>query len=232
MIKPIYDGYNIFIEWLRIRIRSPLSNKLSKGTFYVGALIVSTPLFEHLIFTAIFKKIFGIDFGITVPDTNAYIAGCGLIFLSLVHNLFYIKLTQDFINKQKEKKIEIYQELWEHVDTMIDDVARLARLYCTHFSEDDKKFALKAEESIKSTLEYVRRNRLVISSAAIYENIKDLSSDCGSHTRSFRACIQMKLRDDGSYDFYMAQRSINRELASMIGIYENVHQMIKSDLST
>lgn len=229
-MKPIRDLYQLLIDWIRTRIRSPISNHLSKGTFYTGALVVATPLFEHLLFTAILKQVFGIDLGISVPDTNAYIAGSGLIFLSLLHNIAYIKLTQDFSTKQKAEKIALYQELWEKVDAMIDDTARLVHLYCTHYKDTDKDYALKAENSIHSTLDYVRKNRLKLASPQIYDTITQLARACGSHTRSFRACIDMKTRDDGSYDFALAQKSINQELSTMVADYTRLVPLIQNEL--
>jgi hypothetical protein len=229
-MKPIHDLYELLIDWIRTRIRSPISNRLSKGTFYTGAFIVATPLLEHLFFTAILKQAFGIDLGISVPDTNAYMAGSGLILLSLLHNITYIKLTQDFSTKQKAEKIALYQELWERVDSMIDDTARLVHLYCTHPKDTDKDYALKAENSIHSTLEYVRRNRLKLASQQIHDTITQLAQDCGSHTRSFRACIDMKTREDGSYDFAVAQKTINRELSVMVDYYNSLVPLIQNEL--
>lgn len=114
MLRPrrFIELYELLLVWLRIRIRSPVANWLSKGAFLVGALLVSTPLFEHLIFTAMLKHVIGIDLGISVPDTGAYVAGCTLMLAGLVHNLVFVRLTQQHVENVKATRTSTYKELW------------------------------------------------------------------------------------------------------------------------
>jgi hypothetical protein len=146
--KRVLELYELAIFWLRIRIRSPISNWLSKAAFVVGAMIVSTPLLEHLLFTAVLKKIFGIDLGINVPSVEAYIAECFLITASMAHNLVFVKLNQQHAENQKNAKTSIYKDLWFLVDEMFDKTARLVHLYCTELDDLDSKLALEAETAI------------------------------------------------------------------------------------
>lgn len=195
--------------------------------FLVGALIVSTPLLEHLVFTALLKQLLGIDLGISVPDANAYSAGCLLMLSALTHNLIFVRLNQKHAEIVKSTKTSTYKELWVHVDCMVDSTVRLSNLYCTRYRDSDKTYAEKAEQAIAILLEHTRKNRPFYFSEALYKQVTDLSRLCIDHTKSFRSCIQMKEENTMSYDFSLAEKSIHSEYKSMNTQYEAICTVIR-----
>lgn len=163
---------------------------------FVGSGIVATPLLEHLILNAVLKHVFGIDLGIEVPDTQAYIAGGVLIALSLAHNLLFIKLNHSYQISVKDVEISVYKSLWEKLDTALDDTARLSNLYSTYYSTQDDDLALKAEESIISCTDWLRKNRPFYFSDDFYEKCVSICNDAYVEARAFRACIQAKKEEE------------------------------------
>lgn len=229
--KGLKELYDLILIWLKIRIRSPISNWLSKAAFIVGAMVVSTPLIEHLIFTAILKKLLDIDLGISVPDVGAYVAGCFLMASAMIHNLIFVKLNQQHTENQRNIKTSIYQELWGLIDDMVDSTVRLTHLYCTEYKESDDSYASTSETAIMKVLDHSRKNRPFYFSEELYENVSELSVTCMSQARSFRACINMKKKDMHDYDFYLAQKSINGEYPELKAKYDGICHEIRSYVS-
>ncbi len=223
--------YSIFLIWLKIRVRSPISNWLSKAAFILGAMVVSTPLIEQLVFTAILKKIFGIDIGISVPDVKAYIAGSFLITAAMAHNLLFVKLNQQHAENQRNIKTSIYKEIWVLIDDMIDSTVRLTNLYCTEYKEADDSYATTCEDAIIKALEHARKNRPFYFSEDFYKMVTNLSTTCLSQAASFRECITMKKKDNHDYSFYLAQESINSEYRELILNYDKICDEIRSYIS-
>lgn len=226
--KRALEIYDLAIVWLKVRIRSPVSNWLSKAAFIVGAMVVSTPLFEHLLFTAILKQIVGIDLGINVPDVQAYVAGCFLMTAAMAHNLVFVKLNQQHAENQRSAKVSIYKELWVLLDGMFDSTARLVHLYCTELADRDATLVLEAENAIVRLQSHARKNRPFYFSEELYEKAVGLSRDCISHTESFRACMGMKKSNTLNYNFSMAQKAIDQELSEMSARYNEICEEIRT----
>lgn len=224
--------YELFLTWLRIRVRSPIANWLSKAAFLVGALLVSTPLIEHLVFTAVLKHVFEIDLGISVPDANAYVAGCSLMLGSLAHNLIFVRLSQRHAENVQANKTSTYKELWVLVDQMVDSTVRLTNLYCTKYRDSDQFYAATAEDAILKLLEHARTNRPFYFSDILYQKITSLASRCMDHTRSFRACISMKQEGSKTYDFALAEKSIQSEYHHVQSQYDEICGDIRSYIET
>lgn len=215
---------------VKTMIRRPLSNWLSKATFIAGGLIVSTPLFEHLVFSALLKHTLDIDLGISVPDIPAYIAG-GLIILSaLTHNLLFVMLNQQYALQQQSQQTEGLRMLWGHVDTTSDDTVRLTNLYCTPAKQSDVKYVDKADESILLMMEYARKHRPFLISDDIYEEVMALSALCRRETAAFRACVQMKKKKNADYDFLLARKTAMEQADELTRKYTNILTMIRNEV--
>jgi hypothetical protein len=231
---PLKDRLNEFYEllvlWLKHIIRRPVSNWLSKTAFIVGSLIVSTPLLEHLLFTALLKQVLGIDLGITVPDKNAYIAGSLIMISAMLHNLAFVKLNQSYSLAQSTKKNSELKILWNYIDSMVDDTVRLTALYCTPYKKTDETYATKADHSIIAALDFARKNKPFLLSDKIYDNVMDLSVTCRDHTRSFWACLTMKKEGTLNYDFALAQKSINTEYSDLKATYDEICHRIRDEI--
>ncbi|MGM0914282.1 MAG: hypothetical protein ACQEXC_09675 [Pseudomonadota bacterium] len=183
--------------WVSKKIRSPFSNFATKFTLIIGSAIVASPLIEHLLFNAILKHWLKIDLNIEVPDLNAYIFGSGLIALSLIHNLIYIKLTNKHQVKIKNVENSIYKNLWDHLDDVIDDSARLINLYSKEYNESFDSYALKTEASIISCADFLRKNRPFFFSDKLYEKCQDINSLSWKITRDYRACLKAQKYEAG-----------------------------------
>ena len=182
----------LFISWIDKKLRSPFSNGLTRSVLVVGALIIATPLLEHLLFNAILKKWLGIDLGIDVPDLNAYVFGALLITIALVHNLLFIKLTCVHELKVADVKLSVYKSLWSKVDSSVDSTFRTTNLYCTRYSKSDEDYALEAEEAVIECLDFLRKNRPFFFSNDLYILATQMSSGCIEELKAFRGCIQKK----------------------------------------
>lgn len=183
--------------WVNKKIRSPFSNIATRTTLYVGSLIVATPLLEHLIVNAILKHWLGIDLKIEVPDVNAYIFGSALILLSLLHNLIFVKLTNQYQVKIKEIEGSVYKELWDQLDTVIDDSARLINLYTKVYDQSFDEYALKAEESIISCLSFLRKNRPFFFSENFYDLCSEINAVSFKITEYYRVCLKAQKYENG-----------------------------------
>lgn len=183
--------------WISKKIRSPFSNFATKFSLIIGSTIVASPIIEHLIFNAILKEWLNIDLKIEVPDLNAYIFGTALIMFSLIHNLIYIKLTNQYQVKMKDIEGSVYKKLWVHLDTVIDDTARLINLYSKEYDESFDEYALKAEESIIACASFLRKNRPFFFSDSFYEKCADINSNSYKITRYYRACLQAQKYAEG-----------------------------------
>ena len=199
----------LLINWIDKKLRSPFSNAITRSVLAVGALIVATPLLEHLLFNAILKKLLGIDLGIEVPDLNAYIFGTLLIVVSLAHNLLFIKLTHAHELKVADAKLSVYKKLWSKIDSAADSTFRTTNLYCTEYSETDESYALAAEEAVIECLDFLRKNRPFFFSDDLYKLSTNMCSDCMKELKAFRGCIQKKKECERwvsagkeEYDFY------------------------------
>jgi hypothetical protein len=226
----LQELYRLLITWIKHLIRRPISNWLSKAAFIVGALIVSTPLIEHLLFSALLKQTLGIDLGISVPDTNAYIAGSLIMICAMLHNLIFVKLNQDYAVAQSAQRNSDLRTLWNHVDTMLDDTVRLTGLYCTDFKKSDEAYATTADNSIIRTQDFARKNRPFLLSDDIYKKVLTLSIKCIDHTRSFWACLRMKKKNTLDYDFALAQKTISAEYNELKVIYDEICKLIEDEI--
>ena len=151
--------WNIFLRWLSRKLRSPFSNFATKFVLFVGAGVVASPLIEHLIFSALMDKILGIKLGVEVPDTEAYIFGTLLIFISLSHNLIFVRINHKYQVELKDAETSVYKNLWSKLDSLHDDTARLINFYTTYYDEQEEKYTIQAEESLIDFADYLRKNR-------------------------------------------------------------------------
>ncbi|PYD09044.1 hypothetical protein DND62_24270 [Pseudomonas syringae pv. pisi] len=195
-MSKLNQAWALALAWASKRIRSPFSNFATKFVLFLGSGIVATPLLEHLIFNAVLNHFFGIDLGIEVPDTQAYIAGVVLIALSLTHNLLFNKLDHSYQVNIKNVETSIYKSLWDKLDAVLDDTARLSNLYSTYYSAQDDDLALKTEESIISCADHLRKNRPFYFSDDFYEKCISICNDSYVEARAFRACIQAKKEEE------------------------------------
>lgn len=224
-MKFLKELWSLGILWIKRRIQSPFSNGVTKVLLYTGAVIVATPLLEHLLFGAILKHWLNIDLGIEVPDTKAYITGTILMVLGATHNLIYLALRNERDVKIVEAKNSVYRELWGYCDKAIDDVVRLGHLYTTKPSPDDENYVSQAEDSVIKYMEYLRQHRPFLFSEEFYQQGCELNRASWWQIRCFRACMQMKEKHlkDGNldYDFYLAEKTTNREMDNLTAQYDN-----------
>ncbi|BBW93786.1 hypothetical protein PS1M3_38730 [Pseudoalteromonas sp. PS1M3] len=196
-MSKLNETWDLFALWISKKIRSPFSNFATKFTLIIGSTIVASPIIEHLLFNAILKQWLNIDLNIEVPDLNAYIFGSSLIVFSLIHNLIYVKLTNQYQVKLKEVEGSVYKKLWEHLDTVIDNSARLINLYTKVYDESFDEYALKAEESIIACADFLRKNRPFFFSENFYEKCVDINSVSYKITEYYRVCLKAQKYDKG-----------------------------------
>jgi hypothetical protein len=233
-MKYLEELWALGILWIKRKIQSPFSNGVTKVLLYTGAAVVVTPLFEHLVFNAILKRIFNIDLGIEVPDINAYVTGSILMVFGACHNIVYLALRNERDVKIAEAKNSIYSELWNYCDAAIDDVVRLGQLYTTKPSPDDEKYVSQAEDSTIKCMEYLRKHRPFFFSEEFYQHGCELNKSSWYQIRCFRACMLKKKEylDHGKseYDFYMAEKETNREMDRLIAKYDDFCEEIRKHI--
>jgi len=239
-------------EWLSLwivkKIRSPFSNLATKFTLVLGSTIVASPLVEHLIFNVILKHWLNIDLKIEVPDTEAYLFGSLLILASLIHNLLFIKLTSNYQIKIKETEGSVYKKLWIHLDTVIDDTARLTNLFCKVYDKSFDEFALKAEESVINYASFLRKNRPFFFSEELYEKCSEINNISYKVTQYYRACLKAQMYDEGiltsekindvsmesmlkNYNFYESQKLTMRIFSEATQQYDLVCSEIRKHIN-
>ncbi|GAA3705110.1 hypothetical protein GCM10022421_10050 [Oceanisphaera sediminis] len=230
-MKPLKELWSLGIIWIKIKIQSPFSNGVTKVLLYTGAAIVATPLLEHLLFSAVLKKWLGIDLGVEVPDTEAYITGSILMVLGVTHNLIYLALRNERDVKIIEAKNSVYRELWDYCDKAIDDVVRLSHLYTSKPSPDDEKYVSQAENSVIKYMGYLRQHRPFLFSEEFYQKGCELNKISWWQIQCFRACMQMKekhLKDGNQdYDFYLAEKTTNKDMDHLIEKYNGFCEEIR-----
>ena len=224
-MKPLKEIWSLFTTWLKVKIQSPFSNVVTKFLLFAGAMLVATPLLEHLLFGAILKHWLGIDLGIEVPDLKAYISGCFLMFLGAAHNLIFIKLRHERDIQVAEAKTSVYRELWEYCDKAVDDVVRLNNLYITKSSPNDKKYVEQAEGSVMQFMDFLRLHRPFLFSEDFYDKGSELNKSCWWQIRCFRACMQSKKEHEEngntSYDFCLAEKETKKEMDELVEKYNS-----------
>ena len=240
-VKKINELWDLLKAWLEKKLRSPFSNGITRSVLTIGALIVATPLVEHLLFNAILKQMFGIDLGIEVPDLNAYIFGSLLILAALGHNLLFIKLTHVHELKVADAKLSVYKELWSKIDSAADSTFKTTNLYCTKYSASDEQHALEAEEFVIDCLDFLRKNRPFFFSDTLYQLAIKMCSGCMEELKAFRACIQKKKELDdwinagkneydfyqNNYDFGSAQKEARAENIDIKAKYDVLSEQIR-----
>lgn len=231
------------------KIRSPFSNYATKFVLIIGGGIIATPLLEHLIINAALKHGLGIDLGIEVPDTQAYVAGSCLMALSLAHNILFIKLNHDHQIRIKDVEISVYKSIWEKLDTVLDDTARLSNLYLTYYSAEDDQLALKAEESVISCMDLLRKNRPFYFSEEFYKKCASINNDAFQEVRCFRSCIKAKIEEENTigkdaspseqveyykknYNYDLAQKEARRNLADIQSRCDQICEDIRVHISS
>ncbi len=239
---------DLAISWVSRKIRSPFSNYATKFVLILGGGIVATPLLEHLIINAILKHGLGIDLGIEVPGDHAYIAGCALIAASLIHNLVFIKLNNDHVIREKNVETSVYKSIWEKLDVVLDDTARLSNLYFTYYSDEEENLATKAEESVVLCLDILRKNRPFYFSEEFYAKCASMNNDAYREIQGFRGCLKAKISEEKSigkeasateqieyyknnYDYNLARKEAVRNLARIESSYEDICSDIRNHLS-
>ncbi|WCR44563.1 hypothetical protein [Stutzerimonas frequens] len=240
--------WSLAISWISKKIRSPFSNFATRFVLILGGGIVATPLIENLLINAFLKHGLGIDLGIEVPSSQAYIAGCTLIAASLIHNLVFIKLNNDHAIRAKDVEVSVYKSIWEKLDTVLDDTARLSNLYLTYYSEEDDKLALKAEESVILCADHLRKNRPFYFSEEFYEKCASINNDAYREIRGFRGCLKAKKLEEESigkeaslteqidyynknYDYDLARKEAVRNISRIQSNYEDICKDIRIHLS-
>jgi hypothetical protein len=243
------QAWQLAILWISKKIRSPFSNYATKLVLILGSTIIATPLLEHLIVNAFLKHLLGIDLGIEVPDTAAYVAGGCLIALSLVHNLAFIKLNQNYQVRIKDTEISVYKAIWDKLDTVLDDTARLSNLYITYYSIEDEELALKAEESVISCMDLLRKNRPFYFSEEFYAKCASINNDAYREIRGFRGCIKAKQQEEQDigkdaplsvkldyykthYNYDLARKEAQRMLTSIQSRSDQVCEDIRHHIIT
>jgi hypothetical protein len=230
-MKNLENLWELWMLWIKRKIQSPFSNGVTKALLYTGAAVVATPLLEHLVFNAILKNIMNIDLGIKVPDINAYVTGSILMVLGAAHNIVYLVLRNERDLKIVEAKNSVYRELWSYCDVAIDDVVRLGHLYTSKQSPDDEKYVAQAENSTIKYMEFLRKHRPFLFSEEFYQHGCELNRASWVQIRCFRACMHKKkeyLKTGASdYDFYLAEKEINKELDILIAQYHDFCEKIR-----
>ncbi len=238
-MKNAQQLWNIFLRWLSRKLRSPFSNFATKFVLFVGAGIVASPLIEHLIFSALMDKLLGIQLGIEVPDTEAYIFGTLLIFISLSHNLIFVRVNHKYQVELKDAETSVYKNLWSKLDSLYDDTARLINFYTTYYSEQEEEYTIQAEESLIDFADYLRKNRPFFFSESLYHECTEICGIANSEIQSFRYCMKAKIQEEKDigkdadvlaqleystkhYDYYTAQKYSNEEFYRMKAKYEKV----------
>jgi len=241
--------WDLVISWISRKIRTPFSNYATKFVLIIGSGIVAAPLLEHLIINAILKHGFGIDLGIEVPDGPAYIVGSTLIVASLIHNLIFIKLSNDHVIRAKDVEVSVYRSFWVKLDTVLDDTARLNNLYFTHYSEEEDRLALKAEESVILCADILRKNRPFYFSEKFYDKCVSMIDDAYREIRGFRGCLKAKIAEEkaigknastteqleyynNNYDYNLAHKEAVRSLTRIQSGYDDICNDIRTHLSS
>lgn len=248
-MKKVNQIWALIVCWISKKIRSPFSNYATKFVLLLGSGIVAAPVLEHLIVNAVLKHGFGIDLGIKIPDVEAYIAGGSLVAISLIHNLVFLKLNNDYQIKVKDVEVSIYQALWERLDTVVDDTSRLSNLYFTYYSDQDEELTVKAEESIMQCADFLRKNRPFFFSEDLYKKCMSIINSSYDEVKAFRACINVKLNEEGSigknasfiekmehnkenYDYHLACKEAKRVLGVIKNAYNDVCEEIRAHIGT
>lgn len=239
--------WDLAIEWISKKIRSPFSNYVTKSLLILGASIVAVPLLGHLVLNAVLKQFFGIDFGIEAPDATTYIASFCVLLLGVVNNTAHNYLTHSHQLRAKEAEASIYQETWDKLDTVFDDTARLSNLYNKYYAARDDELVLKAEKSAISCLDLLRKKRPFYYSESFYEKCSEICSQALQEARAFRGCIEAKKMEEATigkkasitkqmeyyrktYNYEMAQKETVRNLQVMRRQYDAVCAEIRKHL--
>ena len=111
--------------FLKMKLLSSFSNKVTKILLYTGGSIVTMPLIEHLVVKVILLKLFGVDLPIDVPDVPAYVAGVSLMLIGAVHNLGAQYISYIESSKSKKEKSEIAQKQIPHDEKIIKEILGL-----------------------------------------------------------------------------------------------------------
>lgn len=237
--------WDLAIEWVSKKIRSPFSNKVTKFLLITGASIVAAPLLLHMIANALLKNFLGIDLGIEPPGTTTYIASLCFMLLAVVHNTIHNYLTHSHQLRVKEAEAPIYQETWDQLDTVFDDTARLSNLYDKYYTPRDDELVLKAERSAISCLDWLRKKRPFYYSEDFYEKCSEICSQALREARAFRGCIDAKKREEAAigkgasvidqmeyygktYNYELAQKETVRNLQAMRRQYDAVCAEIRT----
>ncbi|WP_236166712.1 hypothetical protein [Pseudomonas juntendi] len=240
--------WDLAIEWVSKKIRSPFSNKVTRFLLITGAGIVAAPLLLHMFANALLKHFLGIDLGVEPPGTMTYIAGFCFMLLGVVNNTIHNYLTHTHQVRVKNAEVSIYKETWGKLDTALDDTARLSSLYTTYYASRDEELVLKAEESIISCMDWLRKNRPFYYSDAFYEKCSQICAQARQETRVFRACIEAKKMEEATigkngpltnhmefykkiYNYEMAQKEMAQNVKAMRREYEAVCVEIRDRLA-
>lgn len=239
--------WDLAVEWVSKKIRSPFSNYVTKSLLIIGASIIAAPLFGHLILNALLKHVFDIDLGIEPPGTMTYIASLCFMLLAVVNNTIHNYFTLSHQARINEAKVSIYKETWGKLDAVFDDTARLSNLYATHYLPRDDELVLKAEESIVSCTDWLRKNRPFYYSESLYEKCSEICSQAIQETLAFRDCIRAKKKEEATigknasltkqiefynkvYSYEKSQKEAVRNLRVMRGQYDAVCAELRKEL--
>lgn len=246
MLKDVWSWIS---EWVKKKLRSPFSNYITRMTLFIGSAVVASPLIEHLIFNAILKSWLGIDLGIEVPDLNAYIFGSTLILMAIVHNLLFLRVSYNHQVNIASAKVSVYRELWERLDIVLDNVARLNNLYFTHYSEEEDKLALTAEESVISCTDFLRKNRPFFFSDDFYRKVCNINNEAWQEITAFRCCLKYKKKEEAligkdadiieqlefsenEYNFNLAQKEAQKIIDELMKEYDAICSEIRNYINS
>lgn len=230
MKQRLRELYQLGIQWLKRLLRSPFSNFATRITLGLGGTILATPLFEHLVANAVLKRVFNVDLGINVPDMETFLFGTIVVALALAHNLTFVWLNQSHQLELMNHRTSFYKELWSLLDAMVDDTARLAKLYITRADDDDFECAEKADASFFAFLEFVRKNRPFFLTESLYDDCTTIARSCKTQVTAFRYCAHEKRKEDSSYLFEEAYKVTKAEIREISDRYDALAEKIRDEV--
>lgn len=178
------------LPFLKMKLLSSFSNKVTKILLYTGGTIVAMPLLEHLFIKVILLNFFNIDLPIDVPDIPAYIAGVFLMFIGALHNLGARCISYIETSKSDKEKSEIAKKQIPHDEKLIKEILDLLPYEDTLFWLEKAGYAglrrdfsadLETCEKYSTAPFKLYNEKVEGAKVKLVDAIKDFNDECMGH---------------------------------------------------